>query len=90
MSFGIIFATLANEAEGRRGRQPRPFPIPKRRPFKPIKNLWLLQQNCRQGDVEFPTCERMERPWIFGTSCNDVNEGNFAGIYVCLHTWAST
>ena len=63
---------------------PRPRPYPKPRPFKPItmypRNFYYLFRHiCRKGEIEFPTCERFEKIWIFATSCDEVNEGNFNG-----------
>ena len=63
---------------------PRPRPFPKPRPSKPIRMYprnfyYLFRHICRKGEIEFPTCERFERIWIFATSCDEVNEGNFNG-----------
>ena len=63
---------------------PKPRPHPKPRPSRPItmypRNFYYLFRHiCRKGEIEFPTCERFEKIWIFATSCDEVNEGNFNG-----------
>ena len=64
--------------------KPYPRPYPKPRPSKPFtmypRNFYYLFRHiCRKGEIEFPTCERFEKIWIFATSCDEVNEGNFNG-----------
>ena len=83
--------SMSEEESGEVARpevMPFPRPFPKPRPYpKPAKPIPMFPRNffnlfrhiCRKEEIDFPTCERFERIWIFATSCDNVNEGDFKG-----------